>query len=109
VAQQVVVGAMLAMQRHWPRERTNGDKDARGGRAVTETTVTNRPVTWCDVCGGWYEGPEENHWHSIILDWVHHDSETTEQRPIWHKPTITRLDVARTMAWCGSGEEDSHE
>jgi hypothetical protein len=26
------------------------------------------------------------------------------QRPTWHAPVITRLDVTRTMAWCGSGE-----
>jgi hypothetical protein len=29
-------------------------------------------------------------------------------RPRWHAPAITRLDVTRTMAWCGSqtgGEE----
>jgi hypothetical protein len=63
-------------------------------RTQSETVAM---TTWqlCDVCGIWFDCAPENHWHEVVLEWP---------RPTWHMPTLTRLDVTRTMAWCGSGE-----
>ena len=61
--------------------------------ATTQPETTPGTIaTLCDVCGMWYDGPEENHWHEVVLEWL----------PTWHAPAITRLGVTRTMAWCGS-------
>jgi hypothetical protein len=39
---------MLAMWRYWPRERTNGDKDARGGSAVTMLAMSVASIEQLD-------------------------------------------------------------
>ena len=84
---------MLAMRRYWPRERTNAETDARGGGAVTETTFYTPPQVLDPAAGS----------SGYLADIVANPPYSA--RPPWHAPTITRIDLTRTMAQCGSQQD----
>ena len=32
--------------------------------------------------------------------------DANQSLPVWHAPVITKIDIRRTLQFCGSGEED---